>query len=62
MEKNEKEYLGSCEVDSGEDKLGHAGKILCDNKMLVKIAGIDLKAKEAKYHHSWRKLGRQELR
>ena len=27
-----------------------------DNKMLAKIAGIDLNAKEATYHHSGRKL------
>ena len=43
-------------MDSGVDQLRHAAEILCDHKMLPKIAGIDLKAKEAKYYHSRRKV------
>ena len=52
---NEKEHLGSCEVDSAEDNIHDAAQILGDNEMLAKISGVDLKAKEAQYHHSCRK-------
>ena len=47
-----KEYLGSCEMDSAETNIRDAARILGDDIMLCKISGIDMIAKEARYHHS----------
>ena len=49
------EKLGSCEVLERAESMKHAAQILCDAKLLTRKTGIDLVAKEVKYHHSCRK-------
>ena len=51
-----KEQLGSCEYDKGAENIKAAAQALDDAPMLTKLAGLDLKAKEVKYHHSCRKV------
>ena len=46
------ELLGSCETESAETSIKNAAKTLHDERILVQTAGIDLKFKEVKYHHS----------
>lgn len=50
--KNTVEHMGSCETLDAADSIQNAAKKLMDRNILGKIAGIDLVAKEAKYHHS----------
>ena len=47
-----KEQLGSCEVISVAETIQNAAETLNDDKLLSRISGIDLIAKEVKYHHS----------
>ena len=53
--KGRRESLGSCETENAEQSIRNAVEILHDELILAKIAGIDMKAKEVKYHHSCRK-------
>ena len=46
------EFLGSCETKEAAESIQNAARILVDEQILAKIAGVDLIAKEAKYHHS----------
>jgi len=49
-----KEGLGNCQTKEAEQKIRDAAQILNESHVLQKIAGIDLIAKEAKFHHSCR--------
>lgn len=49
-----KEGLGSVQTKDAENKIREAAKVLGDNTLLVKVSGIDLIAKEVKFHHSCR--------
>ena len=56
------ENLGSCETIQAENSIKEAAIIQGDSIMQAKISGIDMIAKEVKYHHScrsnyWRKKG-----
>ena len=44
--------LGSCETKYAAEGIQRAALIREDDKLMAKILGIDLIAKEAKYHHS----------
>ena len=46
------ELLGSCETLEAGKRIQEAAVILQDANILSKVAGIDLVAKEAKYHHT----------
>jgi hypothetical protein len=50
-----KELLASVETDQGEDSIRAAAEALHDERLITLLSGIDLKAKEVKYHHSCRK-------
>ena len=52
------ENLGACMTDQAECTIREAAEALNDNQMLVRLAGIDLKSKEVKYHH---KLHNREI-
>lgn len=49
-----KEGLGTVQTKNAEDKIREAAELLEENAVLVKISGIDLIAKEVKFHHSCR--------
>ena len=49
-----KEYLGIIQTKQAEQKIIDVANTLMLTNVLVKIAGIDLIAKEAKFHHSCR--------
>ena len=42
-------------MDKPEDSIRDAAMTLNDKELSAKLGGIDLKAKEVKYHHSCRK-------
>ena len=46
------EFLGSCETKEAAESIQNAARVLVDEQIFAKIAGVDLIAKEAKYHHS----------
>jgi len=46
------ELLGSCETLEAGHKIQEAAEQLQDEAILSKVVGVDLVAKEAKYHHS----------
>ena len=50
-----KEGLGSVQTKDAESRIVEAARLLVDNAVLVKISGIDLIAKEVKFHHSCRR-------
>ncbi|KAK7065674.1 hypothetical protein SK128_026097, partial [Halocaridina rubra] len=43
---------GSCEALEAGQKIQEAAELLPDTTILSKVAGVDLVAKEAKYHHT----------
>ena len=51
-----REPLGDCQTLDSVNAIKNAAKILKDDRILSKIAGIDMIAKEAKYHHSCKRL------
>lgn len=53
--KGKKESLGSCETDQAEESIKKAAETLQDGPMLAQLGGLDMKAKEVKYHHSCRR-------
>lgn len=55
LKDGKKEGLGSVMTKEAEDKIREAATLLKDNTVLVKISGIDLIAKEVKFHHSCRR-------
>ena len=50
------EKLGNCESFAATDAIIKAAQTMNDFPMLSKISGIDLIAKEVKYHHSCRRM------
>ena len=50
-----KEKLGNCESFEASDAILAAARALDDSSMLSRISGIDLIAKEVRYHHSCRR-------
>uniref|UniRef100_UPI00358F9BFB uncharacterized protein isoform X2 n=1 Tax=Myxine glutinosa TaxID=7769 RepID=UPI00358F9BFB len=46
------ELLGSCETLEAGQKIQEAAELLQDEAILSKVIGVDLVAKEAKYHHT----------
>ena len=48
------EELGACETKEAERRIREAARVLKDDKILAKISGVDMIAKEVKYHHSCR--------
>ena len=50
------EKLGNCENLPATEAIVNAAKALNDSSILSKISGIDLIAKEVKYHHSCRRV------
>ena len=51
-----REPLRDCQTLDSVNAIKNAAKILKDDRILSKIAGIDMIAKEAKYHHSCKRL------
>ena len=51
-----RESLGDCQTLDSVNAIKNAAKILKDDRILSKIAGIDMIAKEARYHHSCKRL------
>ena len=49
-----KEGLGSVLSKEAENKIREAAKLLKDTSVLIKVSGIDMIAKEVKFHHSCR--------
>ena len=45
----------TCITDQGEKSINDASELLQNNVMLTKLGGVDMKAKEVKYHHSCRR-------
>ena len=48
------ETLGTCETKDSEWKIQEAARTMDDQILLLRIIGIDMIAKEVKYHHSCR--------
>lgn len=48
------EELGACETKDAAGNIQEAARVLKDDKILAKISGVDMIAKEVKYHHSCR--------
>ena len=53
--KGKREVLGTCMTDMGEESIKNAAELAQDNVMLAKLGGLDMKAKEVRYHHSCRR-------
>lgn len=53
--KGNRELVGRCETDEAEKKIKEAAEVLQDNPMLARLGGVDMKAKEVRYHHSCRR-------
>lgn len=52
---HKKEHLGNCETDQAGQSIYDAAISLGDDEMLARIAGVDMIAKEVKYHHTCRR-------
>ena len=53
--KGTRETLGNCEVPEKSEAIRTAAVALEDDSMITKLAGVDVIAKEVKYHHSCRR-------